>query len=50
MLGVIGKLVLFDGFNAKLQECKVVMSSCRLAGVWFEDEVVEVVMVQFLSS
>ena len=23
------------------------MSSCRLAGVWLEDEVVEVVMVEF---
>ena len=25
------------------------MSSCRLAGVWFEDEVGDVVMVEFLS-
>ena len=30
-----------------LWEFKVAMSSCRLAGVWFEDEVVDVVMVEF---
>ena len=27
-----------------LWEFKVAMSSCRLAGVWFEDEVVDVVI------
>jgi len=32
-----------------LWEFKVAIFSCRLAGVWLEDEVVEVVMVQFLS-
>ena len=32
-----------------LWEFRVAMSSCRLAGVWFEDEVVDVVMVEFLS-
>ena len=55
MLRMIGQLALFD-LMALMRSCrwllwefKVAMSSCRLAGVWFEDEVVEVVMVAFLS-
>ena len=32
-----------------LWDVKVAMSSCSLAGVWWEDEVADVVMVEFLS-